>query len=526
MSGVPQRVLARYLLKPVQSRTKTAAFSPPSDQNSNDATGAKRNIPKDHEFEAKALKPLAQALWASTVALGHTLTAHRHLSRIKSATISPDGHLGGRGYVMKLADMRQKLYEASEALSAISDTIHDELNAPHWKPKLAQLDESDQEDVSRFVEEARDVMDDPEADAEEESDEIESKSEKKDKNEKEAEGSEDSSNLPTADASQAESAVHEQPLQAKQASLTARPLGLTDRQWVHEFYGNPGRYNLEAAIYVPANSSIPVSELAGPRVDHIGPGTGQGEFGEFNEPEPSAPAVSPEDDLLRSAGSWKDPINLPSLDSLDDYPKTHGPTPTLDQYREVAELLAKGWSEARVLQSPLARKLKLDKSDLNDARLMLRNKLFAAAAIPDSVSDDTPTDADDFGLGYGARGEGVENGKSVSGPHSRLPGSLAQSKKSYQHAYDALYGVMPGDVAGDIARSDYFPEAKDNMVSVGTSELPTPEEARRKTDQPSMNTHYVVDDVTDYGPHTPLERGHALGQFSEEPFASAAEATR
>src|SRR5262245_35063881 len=118
-----ERVLARYLLEP-KSRVKTAAFPPfpPKGDDAPDSSGVKRNIPKEHEFQARALKPLSKALWASTVALGHTLTAYRHLSRLKSATVSPGGLMGGRGYVMKLSEMRQKLYEASEALSSISDT--------------------------------------------------------------------------------------------------------------------------------------------------------------------------------------------------------------------------------------------------------------------------------------------------------------------------------------------------------------------------------------------------------------------
>jgi hypothetical protein len=101
-----------------------------------------------------------------------------------------------------------------------------------------------------------------------------------------------------------------------------------------------------------------------------------------------------------------------------------------------------------------------------------------------------------------------------------------------EHAYEALYGLTPGDVAGDVARSDYYSGPKDNMVSVGTSEIPTPEENRHETDLPSMNTHYVFeDDAPNYGQydrttHTPGERGHAPGQFSEEPFASDGEATR
>ena len=104
---------------------------------------SKRNIPKNHEFDPKALKPMSRMLWAMSVSLGHALTAYRQFTKLKSVTVSPDGMLGGQGYVMSVKDIRQKLYEACEDLSAISDTIHDEINGPHWLPKLSQLDDSD-----------------------------------------------------------------------------------------------------------------------------------------------------------------------------------------------------------------------------------------------------------------------------------------------------------------------------------------------------------------------------------------------
>jgi len=92
---------------------------------------SKRNIPTEHAYDPKALKPMSKALYAASVALGHSLAAYREFSRVKSATVSPDGMLGGRGYVMGIRDMRQRMYDASEALSAVVDTLHDEINAPH-----------------------------------------------------------------------------------------------------------------------------------------------------------------------------------------------------------------------------------------------------------------------------------------------------------------------------------------------------------------------------------------------------------
>lgn len=126
----------------------------------------KRNIPKDHPYDPRALKPLSRMLWAMSVALGHALTAYRQFTRLKSSTISPDGMLGGRGYVMQVKEIRDKLHDACENLSAISDSIHDEINAPHWEPKLNQLDPADAMDVRKFLQESQQILQDPEAEAE------------------------------------------------------------------------------------------------------------------------------------------------------------------------------------------------------------------------------------------------------------------------------------------------------------------------------------------------------------------------
>ena len=70
------------------------------------AAPAARKIPANHAFDPKAIKPLVKMLWATSVALGHTLTAHRQFSRLKSVAFSPDGMVGGRGYVMGVKDAK------------------------------------------------------------------------------------------------------------------------------------------------------------------------------------------------------------------------------------------------------------------------------------------------------------------------------------------------------------------------------------------------------------------------------------
>jgi len=119
-----------------------------------------RDIPEDFPADKKALKGLAQSLWQLSIALGHTMSAYSRLSKTRAISVSPDGLLGGKGYVLPLSEIREKLAAIIGSLSAITDALHDEVRAEHWQdmPK----------DVEEVVEEVEEVREDPEAEAEEE----------------------------------------------------------------------------------------------------------------------------------------------------------------------------------------------------------------------------------------------------------------------------------------------------------------------------------------------------------------------
>ena len=123
--------------------------------------GAKRSIPQGHQYNPRELKPLARTLFAASVALGHSITAYKEFARIKSSSISPDGMLGGKGYVLKVKDIRSHLQQATELLSTITDTLHDELHAPHWQPEIKALDGF--EGIEELIEESDEVLEDPES---------------------------------------------------------------------------------------------------------------------------------------------------------------------------------------------------------------------------------------------------------------------------------------------------------------------------------------------------------------------------
>jgi len=428
---------------------------------SSDHSVLQRNIPRDHPFDKKALKPLSKTLWASTVALGHALTAYRHLSRLKSTTISPDGYMGGQGYIMKLGDMRQRLFEASEALSSISDTIFDEIQAPHWQPKLAQLDEDDQKDISHFMEEAQGVMENPEGEAEEAIDEIESKAKV------------DSSSLPSAGEVQDE--------------VVNIPKMACSDPYLSTEHAVAARYG---------NSSLPVSTLpGGPRVDHIGPGTGDGLYGDFMDSGESPP--------------------------VDQWSADGGGISRRDETGEDYDYSSEWENEFPTT---------------------------ASSGVPDATTDPTPTDGWDFGLGYGARGDGAggyanpsgegDGTRGVEGPYSGLPGSTAYkmacesiyglSPLPYQDsAAEALFSKLPQDASFPVARSDYFPGPKDNLVSIGTSELPEGGRVEEEDGQDLGGTYQTFEDLNtlykryDSTTHTLREPGgDHPGQDHQEPWAT------
>jgi hypothetical protein len=85
------------------------------------------------EWSQDSMRNLAKVLWASQRAHSYAMAAYRVFSKMNSSSFSPDGLLGGRGYIQAVKDMRTGLSQVAEVLSSFSDTVQDELNANHWK---------------------------------------------------------------------------------------------------------------------------------------------------------------------------------------------------------------------------------------------------------------------------------------------------------------------------------------------------------------------------------------------------------
>lgn len=397
--------------------------------------GGKRNIPKDFEYNPKALKPLARMLLSMSISLGHSLTAYREFTKLKSSNISPDGMVGGRGYILNVKEVRGRLQQACELISSVSDTIHDEINAPHWKPKIADLGKNDAEDISEFLEESKKIMDDPEGYADEELDELEEKNDGPGgtSNEEKSEGDprfnspvpDGASKMPGAGAPEMELRKTQEEPRPKFASL-AEKVSFRYRQ---------------------ANSSLPVNTLpGGPRVDHLDREQ-TGPWGSYNTEEPKPVG----DDWGKDEGVGNDYL----------YP--------------------------------------------SDSR-MSETSEWGSSSVPDSNTDPTPGEANDFGLGYGAKGEASEgygtvapDGRGVPGPSSGLPEDLGgklnerpgdstprieQTQKNLWASEPWGGSHLPNDGEPPVARSDYFPEDRGNQFNVNLAESGMPGEDFKAKDTP------------------------------------------
>lgn len=174
-----KKVAGRYLMKKA-SRVKTAGevrFIKDRGGDRNEwgwgSPGpSEREIGEEFTFEAKYRKPLAQTLRATLAALGHVQSAYNTFTKLKSATVSPDGALGGKGYIQKIGDMRRQYMNCSEALSALVDTLYDEIHAPHWNPTVVEQSPREREEVRDIMQDVEEIKQDPEGWASEEEEEM------------------------------------------------------------------------------------------------------------------------------------------------------------------------------------------------------------------------------------------------------------------------------------------------------------------------------------------------------------------
>ncbi len=257
---------------------------------------------KDFKWSPECLRNLAKILWASQRAHSYAMSAYRLFSKMPSAEFSPDGLLGGRGYIQNVKDMRSDLAKTVEMLSSFTDTIHDEVNADHWSSA-----EEEAPSVQPIVEDSQQVKSDPEGFVEQQFEAGTGHDFEEDDNGYDDEDDEESNVFENPDASEMNPYVEgddedEEDSWSQIATSISKPaskpgskLPSDDSEQKHgkteaEMTMNtttPDRGSYASAIDKlirfhekrTASSNLEQSTLPGPRVEHIGPGEADVEWG-------------------------------------------------------------------------------------------------------------------------------------------------------------------------------------------------------------------------------------------------------
>jgi hypothetical protein len=355
--------------------------------------------------------------------------------------------LGGTGYVLKIKEVRSNLQEACEILATLTDTLHDEIHAPHWRPLISILDEAESDDIADLLNEADEVLENPERYGDKEVDEVESKPTPKGKQLKDQLGVDKAK----------ETGASQVPGGSSPETSVAKPPGEALKHKEASAWKSP------SALSKLSNSSLPVNTLPGPRVDHLDRGDQAGPGGSYNTDEPL--------------------IN-------DDWGKSEG---VGDEYIY-----------------PSSNENQFSRSSTDD--------VWGGSNLPSD--DETHGEANDFGLGYGAKGQGSEgygtknpDGRGVWGPQSGLPDDPSGATKDpnsgsgpYQDTLSpsdywtaVATSELPFDGPDGVARSDYYEGGKGNQfnVSLGQSTVPQgspPGKAAPLTPRPSHNNEFMFSD--------------------------------
>jgi SMC interacting uncharacterized protein involved in chromosome segregation len=128
------------------------------------SNGVRREISDDFQYNKKKLKHLKHILHKLTVSVGTMMSALNEFSRVKGRDISPDGMLGGLGYIMPLKDIKEALVESVHKMSAVTDCIADELTNPKWNAE----DDKDVKDLIKEKEQIEETVEEDLGDVSEE----------------------------------------------------------------------------------------------------------------------------------------------------------------------------------------------------------------------------------------------------------------------------------------------------------------------------------------------------------------------
>lgn len=125
------------------------------------AAGLRREITDDFKYDKKKLKHLHRILHNVNIAVGTLGSALAEFSRVKGPTISPDGLLGGLGYIMPIKNVKEVITNSVHSLSEVADSIADELSNPHWDAVEDKETKEVLKEKEKVEEETQEVLENP-----------------------------------------------------------------------------------------------------------------------------------------------------------------------------------------------------------------------------------------------------------------------------------------------------------------------------------------------------------------------------
>jgi hypothetical protein len=113
---------------------------------------------ENYPFKEKGVRSVAKTyknLADSFLCLSKAMNS---FNSCKSSEISPDGKLGGKGYIQPIKAIRSSMAECINIMSDLLDTFHDEVNSPYWKKTTVEENPI----VKEILEQASDAIDEAE----------------------------------------------------------------------------------------------------------------------------------------------------------------------------------------------------------------------------------------------------------------------------------------------------------------------------------------------------------------------------
>ena len=107
------------------------------------------------KFQDNGIKSVANVYKFLAQAFMNLVKANNVFAACKSSQISPDGKLGGKGYIKPIKEIREDFSVAVNILSELIDTFHDEINSPYWKKTTIE----DNPIVKEILSEADQIID-------------------------------------------------------------------------------------------------------------------------------------------------------------------------------------------------------------------------------------------------------------------------------------------------------------------------------------------------------------------------------